>query len=413
MARDIKIKMKTPLVEMNGDEMARVLWEEIREVLITPFVDLRSVNFDLSVLERDRTEGRVSADAVTALLTYGVGVKCPTITPTPERVREYGLVHDVPSPNRLIRKALGGILFRTPISLPAIKPLIPNWKKSITVIRYAYGDVYRGVEIPAEKGDVCELVLRKAGGEMISRQVYDFSGSGVVQAMHNVDDGIAGFAHCCMRHALDTGQDLWFGAKDTVSKTYDRRFFDIFDRVYKEGFEEGFNAGGIAYHSMLVDDAVARAIRSEGGFVWACKNYDGDVFSDMVAAGFGSLAMMSSYIISPDGQACYEAAHGTVKRHYYRYTKGEQVSTNPVGLIFAWSGALRKRGEKDGLTDLTSFAEKLEGAVAGTIADGIVTADILPGSIAGEGRAVDFKEFISETASRLRRELFADEAAML
>jgi len=398
----VKIKMQNPIVEMDGDEMARVVWAQIKEALIMPFVDMNTEYFDLSVTERDRTNNEVSVLAGEAVRKHFVGVKCPTISPTPERIEEYKLSGNAKSPNGVIRNMLGGVLFRKPICAPSIRPIVSTWQEPITIVRHIYGDVYRNIELTAEKGDICEIALIRPGSETFTKTIYDFPDSGgIVQAVHNTDESIIAFARCCMAFAIDEGQDLWFGAKDTVSKIYDRRFFDIFDQIFKDEYKSRFEAEGIIYRKMLIDDAAAQALRSKGGFVWACKNYDGDVMSDIVAAGFGSSAMMTSFLVSPDGQYLYETAHGTVRHHYYKHLKGERVSTNPAGMIFAWSNALCKRGEIDGSKELVTFADVLAEAVIKTIEDGILTDDLYHRSDRTEKAAVDTQVFISETAGRV------------
>ncbi|MDR3304491.1 MAG: NADP-dependent isocitrate dehydrogenase [Clostridiales Family XIII bacterium] len=398
-----RIGMHTPLVEMDGDEMTRIIWALVKEHLIEPFVELRTEYFDLGLKERERTRDRVTTDAAAAIKAYGVGVKCATITPNEERVKEYGLTEMYKSPNGTIRAILDGTVFRAPILCKGIVPFIPTWKKPITIARHAYGDIYRNTESLAEEGTKAELVLTDRNGAETRLPIHGFAGSGgIVQGIHNTDASIASFARACMNYSLDTKQDLWFAAKDTISKSYDRRFRDIFDEVFEGGYREKFKAAGIAYSYTLIDDAVARVIRSEGGFVWACKNYDGDVMSDMVATAFGSLAMMTSVLVSPQGYYEYEAAHGTVQRHYYKHLKGEATSTNAAATLFAWTGALRKRGELDGLPRLADFAGKLESAAAGTIEDGVMTGDLYELSTLPNKKKVGTEAFLLEVAKRIR-----------
>ena len=399
-----KIMMKTPLVEMDGDEMTRILWGWIKEMLICPFVDLKTEYFDLGLKNRDNTNDQVTIDSANAAKQYGVAVKCATITPNAQRVEEYQLKEMWKSPNGTIRAMLDGTVFRAPILVNGVKPTVRTWKKPITIARHAYGDVYRNSEIRIPGAGKAELVFTGEDGKEIRTTVFDFKGPGIVQGMHNLDKSISSFAHSCFRYALSVKQDLWFSTKDTISKTYDHRFKDIFQEIYDREYQEAFKEAGITYFYTLIDDAVARVVRSEGGFIWACKNYDGDVMSDMIATAFGSLAMMTSVLVSPSGQFEYEAAHGTVTRHYYRYMKGEETSTNPVATIFAWSGALRKRGELDGLTDLAAFADKLEKSTLDTINSGIMTKD-LANLYEGEARAVNSREFLEEIAVRLKNEL--------
>ena len=371
-----KIKMTTPLVEMDGDEMTRVLWKMIKEDLLEPFVALNCEYYDLGLPNRDATGDQVTMDAALANKKYGVAVKCATITPNAQRVEEYKLHEMWKSPNGTIRAVLDGTVFRTPIVISCIKPVVKNWKKPITIARHAYGDVYKGTELRVPGPGKAELVYTAADGKETRLPVYDFECPGVLQAQYNKDTSIASFARSCFNFALDAGQDLWFATKDTISKQYDHTFKDIFQEIYDAEYKEKFEAAGIEYFYTLIDDAVARVIRSEGGFIWACKNYDGDVMSDMVSTAFGSLAMMTSVLVSPDGCYEYEAAHGTVTRHYYRYLKGETTSTNPMATIFAWTGALRKRGELDGNADLVRFADKLETACLTTLEKGIMTKDL-------------------------------------
>ena len=370
-----KIQMTTPLVEMDGDEMTRILWKMIKDELILPFVDLKVEYFDLGLPERDRTEDRVTVEAAEATKRLGVAVKCATITPNAKRMTEYKLHQMWKSPNGTIRSILDGTVFRAPITLPSIKPAVRNWQKPITIARHAYGDVYKNVEIRANGAGTARLVFDGEDGQHEEMVVHEFKGPGVLQGQHNTDKSIRSFAHACFKFAVDTKQDLWFSTKDTISKKYDARFREIFDEVFAD-YKADFERLGITYFYTLIDDAVARVIRSQGGFIWACKNYDGDVMSDMVSTAFGSLAMMTSVLVSPDGKYEYEAAHGTVTRHYYKYLKGEETSTNPMATIFAWSGALRKRGEMDNLPELIRFANELEASCFDTLNAGIVTKDL-------------------------------------
>ena len=370
-----KIQMVTPLVEMDGDEMTRILWKMIKDELILPFVDLKSEYYDLGLVHRDETADQVTIDSANATKKYGVAVKCATITPNTQRMSEYNLHQMWKSPNGTIRSMLDGTVFRAPITIPSISPAVKFWKKPITIARHAYGDVYKGVEIRAGEPGVAKLVFEGESGKVEEQIIHNFAGPGVIQGMHNTDKSIRSFAHACFKYALDIKQSIWFATKDTISKKYDGQFKAIFEDVFKE-YEEAFKAAGIEYFYTLIDDAVARVMRSEGGFIWACKNYDGDVMSDMVSTAFGSLAMMTSVLVSPDGKYEYEAAHGTVTRHYYKYLKGEETSTNPMATIFAWSGAFRKRGELDNLPELVNYADQLEAACLDTLNEGIVTKDL-------------------------------------
>ena len=370
-----KIQMVTPLVEMDGDEMTRILWKMIKDELILPFVDLKSEYYDLGLVHRDETVDQVTIDSANATKKYGVAVKCATITPNAQRMTEYNLHQMWKSPNGTIRSMLDGTVFRAPITIPSISPAVKFWKKPITIARHAYGDVYKGVEIRAGEPGVAKLVFEGESGKVEEQIIHNFAGPGVIQGMHNTDKSIRSFAHACFKYALDIKQSIWFATKDTISKKYDGQFKAIFEDVFKE-YEEAFKAAGIEYFYTLIDDAVARVMRSEGGFIWACKNYDGDVMSDMVSTAFGSLAMMTSVLVSPDGKYEYEAAHGTVTRHYYKYLKGEETSTNPMATIFAWSGAFRKRGEMDNLPELVNYADQLEAACLDTLNEGIVTKDL-------------------------------------
>lgn len=369
--------MKTPLVEMDGDEMTRILWQMIKDDLLTPYIDLKTEYYDLGLKHRDETNDQVTRDSAEATKKYGVAVKCATITPNAARVKEYNLKEMWKSPNGTIRAMLDGTVFRTPIIVKGIEPVVRCWKKPITIARHAYGDVYRNVEIRVPKAGKVELVYTSDDGEITKTElVHKFDGPGVVQGTHNLDDSITSFARSCFDFALSRKEDLWFATKDTISKTYDHRFKDIFQEIYDNEYKEKFEACGITYFYTLIDDAVARIMKSEGGFIWACKNYDGDVMSDMLSSAFGSLAMMTSVLVSPHGYFEYEAAHGTVQRHYYKHLRGEETSTNSVATIFAWSGALRKRGELDKLPELVDFADKLEKATITTIESGKMTGDL-------------------------------------
>ena len=396
-----KIRMTTPLVEMDGDEMTRILWKMIKEELILPFVELKTEYYDLGLPNRDATGDQVTMDAALANKKYGVAVKCATITPNAQRMDEYKLHEMWKSPNGTIRAVLDGTVFRSPIMIDCIKPSVRSWKKPITIARHAYGDVYKATEFRVPGPGKAELRFTGADGKTMSAEVYDFECGGVLQAQYNKDSSIENFARSCFEFALDAKQDLWFGAKDTISKKYDHTFKDIFQEIYDAEYKAKFEAAGITYFYSLIDDIVARVIRSEGGFIWACKNYDGDVMSDMVSTAFGSLAMMTSVLVSPDGKYEYEAAHGTVTRHYYRWLKGETTSTNPVATIFAWSGALRKRGELDGLAELAAFGDKLEQATLQTLNEGIMTKDLCALAEGITPTAVDSEAFIKAIAQRL------------
>ncbi len=400
-----KIQMRTPLVEMDGDEMTRIIWQAIKDKLLTPFVDLKCEYYDLGLPFRDKTDDQVTVDAANAIKKYGVGVKCATITPNAQRVEEYHLKEMWKSPNGTIRAMLDGTVFRAPVLVKGIEPNVRTWKKPIVLARHAYGDIYKNTELLVENPAKAELVVTDQDGHETRKLIHDFAGGGVVMGMHNTDASIRSFARACFRYALSLKQDLWFSTKDTISKIYDHRFKDLFAEIYEAEFKAEFEAAGIEYFYTLIDDAVARVIRSEGGFIWACKNYDGDVMSDMVATAFGSLAMMTSVLVSPDGNYEYEAAHGTVTRHYYRHLKGEETSTNSVATIFAWSGALRKRGELDELPALMDFADKLEAATIGTIESGVMTKDLVGLSTLPEKRAVNTMTFLDEIAVRLRESL--------
>ena len=402
-----KIKMTTPLVEMDGDEMTRILWRSIKEELILPFVDLKTEYYDLGLPNRDATGDQVTMDAALANKKYGVSVKCATITPNAQRMDEYKLHEMWKSPNGTIRAVLDGTVFRAPIMIDCIKPAVRSWKKPITIARHAYGDVYKCTEFRVPGPGRAELRFTGADGSSQEAVIYDFECPGVLQGSYNKDSSIASFARSCFAYALDAKQDLWFGAKDTISKKYDHTFKDIFQEIYDAEYKEKFEAAGITYFYSLIDDIVARVIRSEGGFIWACKNYDGDVMSDMVSTAFGSLAMMTSVLVSPDGKYEYEAAHGTVTRHYYRWLKGEKTSTNPMATIFAWSGALKKRGELDNLPDLVAFGEALEAASIQTLNDGIMTKDLCALAEGITPTAVDSEAFIKAIRQRLEAKLSA------
>ncbi len=395
-----KIQMKTPLVEMDGDEMTRILWAKIKELLILPFIDLKTEYFDLGLKHRDETNDQVTVDSANATKQYGVAVKCATITPNAQRVEEYHLKEMWKSPNGTIRAILDGTVFRSPILVNGVHPTVRTWKKPIVIARHAYGDVYKNTEIRVPSSGKAELVFTGENGEEIRQTIFDFKGPGVIQGIHNLDSSIRSFAHSCFRFALSQKLDLWFSTKDTISKTYDHRFKDIFQEIFDKDYRADFEQNGITYFYTLIDDAVARVVRSEGGFIWACKNYDGDVMSDMIATAFGSLAMMTSVLVSPNGQFEYEAAHGTVTRHYYRYLKGEETSTNPVATIFAWSGALRKRGELDKLPELVDYAGNLEKATLDTINAGIMTKD-LAGLYDGNVQGVNSQQFLESIADRI------------
>ncbi|MFW2502594.1 NADP-dependent isocitrate dehydrogenase [Clostridium diolis] len=371
-----KIKMSTPLVEMDGDEMTRIIWGAIKEELLNPFIELNTEYYDLGLEYRNETDDQVTVDAAEAIKKYKVGVKCATITPNVARVKEYNLKEMWKSPNGTIRAILDGTVFRAPIIVEPVKPYVRTWKKPITIARHAYGDVYRDVEMKIEGKGKCELVFTSETGEEKRELVHNFAGDGVVLGMHNLNKSIESFARACFNFALDTKQDLWFATKDTISKKYDHTFKDIFQDIFDDEYKAKFDEAGIEYFYTLIDDVVARVVKSEGGIIWACKNYDGDVMSDMVATAFGSLAMMTSVLVSPEGNYEYEAAHGTVQRHYYKHLQGEETSTNSIATIFAWSGALKKRGELDNNADLVNFADKLEKASIKTIEDGIMTKDL-------------------------------------
>ncbi len=397
-----KIEMKTPLVEMDGDEMTRVIWKMIKDTLILPYVDLKTEYYDLGLENREKTKDQVTIDSAEATKKYGVAVKCATITPNADRVKEYNLTQMWKSPNGTIRAILDGTVFRTPIVVKGITPYIPTWKKPITIARHAYGDVYKNTEMVVAEGSKAELVVTDKDGNETRQLIHEFKGTdGIIQGLHNLDKSIASFARACFNFALDKKQDIWFASKDTISKKYDHRFKDIFNEIFDNEYKDKFAEAGITYFYTLIDDAVARVIRSDGGYIWACKNYDGDVMSDMVATAFGSLAMMTSVLVSPDGIYEYEAAHGTVQRHYYKYLKGETTSTNSVATLFAWSGALRKRGQLDELPELVDYADKLEQATIATIEDGVMTGDLAALSTLENKTKVDTETFLLEINKRL------------
>ncbi len=401
-----KIQMKTPLVEMDGDEMTRIIWKMIKDILILPYVDLKSEYYDLGLEHRNETNDQVTFDSAEATKKYGVAVKCATITPNADRMTEYNLKEMWKSPNGTIRAILDGTVFRTPIIVKGITPFIPTWTKPITIARHAYGDVYKNTEMQVPEGSKCELVCTDKDGNETRQLIHEFKGSsGIIQGLHNIDKSIASFARSCFNFALDTKQDIWFATKDTISKKYDHRFKDIFNEIFESEYKEKFAAAGIEYFYTLIDDAVARVIRSEGGYIWACKNYDGDVMSDMVATAYGSLAMMTSVLVSPDGVYEYEAAHGTVQRHYYKHLKGEETSTNSVATLFAWTGAMKKRGELDGTPELCAFADKLEKATIETIEDGVMTGDLALLSKLENKKKVNTEEFLHEVDKRLKKML--------
>ena len=396
-----KIQMKTPLVEMDGDEMTRVLWQQIKDVLLLPFIDLKTEYYDLGLEHRNETDDQVTVDSALATKKYGVAVKCATITPNAARMTEYNLKQMWKSPNGTIRAILDGTVFRTPIIVKGIAPYVRSWQKPISIARHAYGDVYKASEVKVPAGSKAEILVTDANGNQTKTLIHDFKTDGIVQGQHNIEQSIASFARACFQFALDQKKELWFSTKDTISKTYDHTFKDIFAEIYENEFRAKFEEAGITYFYTLIDDAVARVIRSEGGFIWACKNYDGDVMSDMLANGFGSLAMMTSVLVSPDGVYEYEAAHGTVQRHYYKHLAGEPTTTNPIATIFAWSGALRKRGELDDIPELCEFADRLEKASIDTIESGIMPKELYLLSSLENKKAVYTTEFLAEIASRL------------
>lgn len=400
-----KIKMTTPLVEMDGDEMTRILWKMIKDELLTPFIDLKTEYYDLGLEERNRTNDQVTVDSANAAMKYGVAVKCATITPNAARMTEYNLKEMWKSPNGTIRAMLDGTVFRAPIVVKGIEPNVKTWVKPITIARHAYGDVYKATEMKVPGAGKAELVFTDENGNETRELIHNFKGAGVIQGQHNLDDSIESFAHSCFKYALDIKQDLWFATKDTISKKYDHTFKDIFQDIYDADYKEKFEEAGIEYFYTLIDDAVARVIRSEGGYIWACKNYDGDVMSDMVATAFGSLAMMTSVLVAPDGTTEYEAAHGTVQRHYYKHLKGEETSTNSVATIFAWSGAIRKRGKLDGIDELVSFADKLEKATIDTIEGGTMTKDLALITTLDNVTTVNSEDFIKAIRATLEKML--------
>ncbi len=396
-----KIQMKTPLVEMDGDEMTRIIWKQIKDILLLPYIDLKTEYYDLGLECRNETNDQVTIDSANATKKYGVAVKCATITPNAARMTEYNLKEMWKSPNGTIRAILDGTVFRTPIIVKGIPPYVRNWTKPISIARHAYGDIYKATELRASAGSKAELVVTSPDGTETRALIQDFKTDGIVQGIHNIDKSIEGFARSCFNYALDTGMSLWFSTKDTISKTYDHRFKDIFAEIYENEYKARFEEAGIEYFYTLIDDAVARVIRSEGGFIWACKNYDGDVMSDMVSTAYGSLAMMTSVLVSPDGIYEYEAGHGTVQRHYYNHLKGLPTSTNSVATIFAWTGALRKRGELDETPELCAFADKLEKACIDTIESGVMTKDLYLISTLENKTQVDTVGFLEAIASRL------------
>lgn len=396
-----KIKMTTPLVEMDGDEMTRILWKLIKDELLLPFIDLKTEYYDLGLEYRNQTDDQVTFDSAEATKKYGVAVKCATITPNAARMPEYNLKEMWKSPNGTIRAILDGTVFRAPIIVKGIEPYVKNWTKPITIARHAYGDVYKGTEMKIPAAGKAELVYTNEAGEETREVIHEFDGPGIIQGMHNLNGSIESFARSCFNYALDTKQDLWFATKDTISKKYDHTFKDIFADIFETEYKEKFDAAGIEYFYTLIDDAVARVMRSDGGYIWACKNYDGDVMSDMVATAFGSLSMMTSVLASPNGYYEYEAAHGTVQRHYYKYLKGEETSTNPIATIFAWTGALRKRGEIDNLPDLMAFADKLEKACIDTIENGEMTGDLYLISTLENKKKLNTEDFIKAIRNTL------------
>jgi len=399
-----KIQMKTPLVEMDGDEMTRIIWKMIKDILLHPYIDLKTEYYDLGLEYRNETNDQVTFDSAEATKKYGVAVKCATITPNADRMTEYNLKEMWKSPNGTIRAILDGTVFRTPIIVKGITPFLPTWTKPITIARHAYGDVYKNTEMQVPAGSKCELVCTDKDGNETRSLIHEFTDSdGIIQGLHNIDKSIASFARSCFNFALDTKQDIWFASKDTISKKYDHRFKDIFAEIFESEYKEKFDAAGIEYFYTLIDDAVARVVRSEGGYIWACKNYDGDVMSDMVATAYGSLAMMTSVLVSPDGVYEYEAAHGTVQRHYYKHLKGEKTSTNSVATLFAWTGALRKRGEMDETPELCAFADKLEQATIQTIEEGVMTGDLALLSTLPNKQKVDTEEFLLAINERLQK----------
>ncbi len=399
-----KIEMKTPLVEMDGDEMTRVIWKMIKDKLLLPYIDLKTEYYDLGLVKRNETNDQITIDSANATKKYGVAVKCATITPNAQRMTEYNLKEMWKSPNGTIRAILDGTVFRAPILVKGINPLIPTWTSPITIARHAYGDIYKNSEMKVKDGSKAELVVTDKDGNETRQLIHEFSGSdGIIQGVHNINESIASFARSCFNFALDTKQDIWFSTKDTISKKYDHTFKDIFADIFETEYKSKFENAGIEYFYTLIDDAVARVVRSKGGYIWACKNYDGDVMSDMVATAFGSLGMMTSVLVSPTGVYEYEAAHGTVTRHYYKHLKGEETSTNSVATIFAWTGALRKRGELDKLPELSAFADKLEKATVRTIEEGIMTGDLYVLSTLENKKKVNTEQFLDEINERLKQ----------
>lgn len=400
-----KIEMKTPLVEIDGDEMTRIIWQMIKDELLTPFIDLKTEYYDLGLMKRDETNDQITIDSAEAIKKYGVGVKCATITPNGQRMQEYTLKQMWKSPNGTIRAILDGTVFRAPIIVDSIKPFVKCWKKPIVIARHAYGDIYKNTELRVEGAGKAELLVTYKDGTTKSALIHDFKSPGVLMGMHNMDDSIESFARACFNYALDEKQDLWFSTKDTISKTYDHRFKDIFEEIFENEYKAKYEAAGIEYFYSLIDDIVARIMRSEGGMVWACKNYDGDVMSDMVASAFGSLAMMTSVLVSPEGHYEYEAAHGTVTRHYYKHLKGEETSTNSMATLFAWTGALKKRGELDNLPELVRFADTLEKASIKTIDEGVMTGDLASLADLPNKKVVSTHGFLKEVRVRLEQML--------
>lgn len=396
-----KIEMKTPLVEMDGDEMTRILWQMIKDELLLPYIDLKTEYYDLGLVHRNETEDKVTMDSAVATKKYGVAVKCATITPNGARMTEYNLKEMWKSPNGTIRAALDGTVFRAPIVVKGIEPCVRNWEKPITLARHAYGDVYKNTEIKVPGAGKAELLFTDEAGNETRELIHDFAGAGIIQGIHNTEESISSFAKACFNYALDTKQDLWFATKDTISKKYDHTFKDIFQEIFDAEYQDKFDAAGIEYFYTLIDDAVARVMKAKGGFIWACKNYDGDVMSDMVSSAFGSLAMMTSVLVSPSGVYEYEAAHGTVQRHYYKHLKGEETSTNSVATIFAWTGALRKRGELDGIRELMEFADKLERATVATIESGRMTKDLALITSLKDVTVLNSENFIKEIRKTL------------
>ncbi len=399
-----KIQMKTPLVEMDGDEMTRVIWQQVKEIVLQPFVDLKTEYFDLGLSSRDATDDQVTIDAAERTRQLGVAVKCATITPNAARMDEYHLKQMWKSPNATIRALLDGTVFRAPIMVEGIDPVVTSWKKPITIARHAYGDIYKSSEIKIERPARVDLLVTYPDGTTETRPVHQFQDPGIVMGMHNTDRSIRSFARSCFTYALDTKQDVWFGAKDTISKTYDHRFKDLFEEIFEQEYKDRFQTAGISYFYTLIDDVVARVVKSEGGFLWACKNYDGDVMSDMVASANGSLSMMTSVLVSPEGVYEYEAAHGTVTRHYYRYLKGEKTSTNPIATLFAWTGALGRRAEMDGIEKLGAFAKRVEKATMQTISEGIMTGDLAPMTRRTDVMVADSAGFLTAVAERVRND---------